>query len=402
MKLYLSIIAFLAVLTVQAQVTNIDSLTNEPLNSVNNIIKGNSGKNITVGGYAQIDYNQPVGGSVNNNGVLDVHRFVLFMGYKFNDRTHFVTELEFEHVTEVYVEQAFINYRFNPTFNFRAGLMLVPMGIINEYHEPTTFNGVERPALDSKIVPTTWRELGLGLSGNIQGASLKYQLYMMNGFNGFDDGGGKFRGSDGFRKGRQKGAKSYISTPTLSTKVDYYGLPGLKIGLAGYFGKSQSKLYDGLHEGDDAAVAQADSSIVNIAMIGLDARYQLGGFTARAQLINTTIGNTDQYNGLTGRDLGSRMFGYYLEAGYDILRLMHINNGKQLTLFVRYEKYDTHASVEENIIANAAYDRTDVTMGATLKLAPGAALKVDYQILQNGESATDPTNRFNAGVGIWF
>jgi hypothetical protein len=116
-------------------------------------------KGLTIGGYAEAHYNRASG----KNAVLDVHRVVLLLGYKFNERTQFITELEFEHVKEVYVEQAFLQYSLTDNINLRAGLMLVPMGIVNEYHEPTTFNGVERPSMDKSIVPTTWREIGLGL-----------------------------------------------------------------------------------------------------------------------------------------------------------------------------------------------------------------------------------------------
>ena len=209
---------------VSAQVRSTDSLTNEPMNSATNIIMGNTSKGIRIGAYAQIDYNQPLSSDTYEAGKLDVHRLILFMGYSFSDRVQFVSEIEFEHVSEVYIEQAFINYKIREVLNLRAGLMLVPMGIINEYHEPTTYNGVERPNLESQIVPTTWRELGIGLSGNFPEMSLKYQVYAFNGFNGYSDGAGKFRGKDAFRKGRQKGAESYMTSPNLSTKVDYYGI----------------------------------------------------------------------------------------------------------------------------------------------------------------------------------
>ena len=217
-----------------AQVRGTDSLTNAPLNSAQNIIAGNSGKTITIGGYAQMDYNQPFNDSTRSNGTLDVHRVVMFMGYKFNERVHFVTELEFEHVSEFYVEQAFVNYRINNAFNIRGGLMLIPMGIVNEYHEPTIFNGVERPNIDGKIVPTTWREMGAGFTGNLDKLSLKYQVFVVNGFKSYDGTTGKLKGSDGFRGGRQKGLESTISSPNLATKIDFYGIRGLKIGASGF------------------------------------------------------------------------------------------------------------------------------------------------------------------------
>ena len=165
-----------------AQVMSTDTTTNAPMNSAQNILSGNGGKTIIIGGYAQIDYNQPFNDTASANGKMDVHRMIIFMGYKFNDRVQFVTEVEMEHVKELYVEQAFLNYRVSNPVNIRAGLMLVPMGIINEYHETTTFNGVERPNIDSKIVPTTWREMGAGLTGTFDEISLRYQAYVFNGF----------------------------------------------------------------------------------------------------------------------------------------------------------------------------------------------------------------------------
>jgi len=151
---------------------------NQQQNAAENILSGNISKGVTVGGYAQVDYNQPEG----QNGELDVHRMVLLLGYKFNDKVQFVTEIEYEHVKEVYIEQAFLQYSLNDRVNLRGGLMLVPMGLINEYHEPTTFNGVERPNVDKSIVPTTWREIGIGVTGKFDEISLRYQAYIFNGF----------------------------------------------------------------------------------------------------------------------------------------------------------------------------------------------------------------------------
>lgn len=400
-KLLIISLMFIAI-AATAQVNNTDSTTNEPLNSVNNIIKGNSSKNITVGTYAQIDYNQQVAGDTRYNGTLDVHRLVLFLGYKFNDRTHFVTEVEYEHVNEVFVEQAFLNYQIRPELNLRVGLLLIPMGIINEYHEPTTFNGVERPNIDGQIVPSTWREMGVGFSGNFPNASLKYQAYVVNGFNGFSGGSGVLRGKDAFRKGRQKAAKSYMSSPNLSMKMDYYGITGLKLGLAGYFGNSQSELYNGVAKDDQLALAQADSSVVKVSMIGFDARYQNNGFQARAQVIKANISNTSAYNTFTGKDLGSGLFGYYLEAGYDVLRFFDINTDKKLVAFTRYEKYNTHDKVSSELTKNDAYDRTDITAGLGFWLSSGAVLKADYQVFKNEDSASSDKNQINLGLGIWF
>ena len=274
--------------------------------------------NLKIGGYGEVHYNQPVSSDTKQNGKLDVHRFVMMVGYQFNQKLQFVTELEFEHVKEVYVEQAFLQYKINNYINLRGGLILTPMGIVNEYHEPTTFNGVERPLIDSKIAPTTWREIGLGVTGIILPVSLKYQAYIMNGFNSFD-GSARIGGSSGLRGGRQKGAESFVSAPNFSGKVEYFGIRGLNIGLAGYFGNTQSTLYNGIDKNDEEAIAKADSSVVGVSMFGADARYSIKGLKVTGQLYFTNLSNTEQYNEFTadkgGGNLGSSFFGLLCRFG---------------------------------------------------------------------------------------
>lgn len=354
---------------------------------------------LTIGGYAQIDYNQPLSSGSFQNGNLDVHRLVLMFGYKFTSKTQFITEIEMEHVKEVYVEQAFLQHEITPWLKFRAGLMLVPMGIINEYHEPSTFNGVERPNLDKYIVPTTWREIGLGFTGVFPSASLSYQLYVMNGFNGYD-GSPQLSGANGFRKGRQKGAESYMSAPNLTFKINYFGIKGLQLGLSAYGGNSQSTLYHGIDKEDGNAVAMADSSVVGLTMMGLDARYKLGGLSLRGQFNTGFISNSLQYNEFSGSDLGSSIAGWYGEVAYDLFHLIE-GSKTQLIPFVRFEQYNTHASVEPGTTPDASFDRTDITIGLGWKITRGAMLKADYQIFNNA-AISDSKQQFNAGVAVWF
>lgn len=397
MKNYLTILALLISATTQAQL-NIpkDSI---PVNTADRLLAAN--QKLSIGGYGQIDFNQPYVEDQKSAGKLDVHRMVLMFGYKFNNRTNFITELEVEHVSEIYVEQAFLQYRINDYVNFRAGLMLVPMGIVNEYHEPTTFNGVERPNLDKYIVPSTWREIGAGITGNIKEASIKYQLYIMNGFSGERaDGSSAFSGSNGLRKGRQKGAESYMSSPNIATKFDFYGVRGLKVGLSGYFGNSQTNHYEGIDESDSDGMKSADSTVVGIKMVGLDARYRRNGLQLRGQFNMVNLSNTDQYNGFYGSSLGKSMLGYFAEIGYNILN--KVKGKGELIPFVRFEKYNTHNSVESGTTKNLAFDRTDITFGLGWKVTPGAVLKVDLQMMSNEDKSIKDTKMLNMGVGVWF
>ncbi|SFW29193.1 hypothetical protein [Cellulophaga fucicola] len=373
--------------------TATDSIMLDPqqqLNSAQRILSGNYGSAVTVGAYGEMTYNQPEG----KNGELDVQRLVLLLGYRFNDKTQFFTEIEFEHVEEVFVEQAFVNYSVANNTNLRGGLMLIPMGIVNEYHEPTTFNGVERPAMDNVIVPTTWRELGVGVSGKLNSASLGYQAYIFNGFRStMSDGAGGLtgvlKGSNGLRSGRQKGIKSTVDSPTFSTKLEYYGLPGLRLGLSGYFGKTQA----------DDDIEGLDGANVGISMVGLDARYAYNRFTARGQFIHASLSDTEEYNTATGKDLGSAMQGFYVEGAYNLLPR---SNDQKLFVFTRYEQYDTHNSTDGALVRNDAYNRTDITSGLSYHIAPGVVLKGDYQFRDNALNGDNVDNQLNFGIGVWF
>lgn len=382
-----------------------DSLrqSNQMLNRASSMLV--SDRKLNVGGYGQIDYNQPFGNGTIQNGKLDVHRLVLLFGYRFTNKLSFVTEIELEHVKEVFVEQAFINYAFNTYVNFRGGLLLIPMGIINEYHEPPTFNGVERPLIDKYIAPTTWREIGIGLTGSIPEASMRYQFYVVNGFKSYQDGDAFLNGKNGLRKGRQKGAESFFNFPNLSARIEYYGLLGLNLGLSGYYGKTQSTMYSGVKRDDKPAMIAADSSVVGVAMVGFDVRYNRKGLGLRGQLYYTSISNTGQYNFFTADDdgpnnLASSMYGYYIEIAYNVFYPFNKIKNK-LVPFIRFSQYDTQASVESEIVKNNAYNNTIITTGIGFWFLPQVALKTDVQFIQS-KNDNKFSKTFNAGIAVMF
>ena len=370
-------------------------------NSAEKIVAGNPG--LHIGGYAKVDFNlNGRDGTIHNNGKLDVHRLVTFFGYNFNEKASFVSEVEFEHVSEVYVEQAFLDYKIKKNLSINAGLMLIPMGIQNLYHEPASFNGVERTNVDKYIIPTTWREMGIGLSGRSIEHSINYQAMLVNGFNGYNEGG-VFSGKSGLRSGRQKGAESYITYPDFAGRVSYYGHPGLNLGFSAYVGDSESKAYDGLDLADESAVASADSTIIEIQMLGVDARYNKGSLQLTGQYILANLSNTDQYNAITSKDLGSKLTGYYAEVGYNLMDgiIPFIESEtEELIAFARYENYNTHAETE-GVAINDVYNRTEMTFGLGFKVAQGAVFKADYQIKSNA-SSEEETGQFNFGIGVWF
>lgn len=401
MKKILLFVLVLSALTMHAQL--VDSTKNIYTNSVEKMLNDKPG--LGIGGYGEVHYNQPINNNTKDLGTLDVHRMVMFLGYNFSNKTQFVSEIEFEYAKELWLEQMFLQYKINKFLNFRAGLLLIPMGIINEYHEPTTFNGVERPIIDNKIAPSTWREVGFGFSGNFLQAKTKYQLYIVNGFNGYDENGGLFSGSKALREGRQKGSKAYISSPNYTGKLEYYGVKNLNIGVSGYFGKSQSRLYNNLHKDSTNLIQNADSSIVNISMIGADIRYNLKGIKLTGQLYYTSLGNTKKYNIFTSKDgkyndLGSSMIGCYGEIGYNVFHIVK-NIKSELMPFVRYEVYNTHQSVENNITKNDKYYNTIITTGLTYTLVKGAVLKADVQFSKS-KADEKYSKVLNFGFGVMF
>jgi len=360
---------------------------------------------LTIGGYGQVDYVQSLSEEKRYNGQLDVHRLVMLFAYRFDKRTQFITEIEYEHVKEVYIEQAFIQYKLNDFISFRGGLLLIPMGIINEYHEPTAFNGVSRPHIDNIIVPTTWREIGFGATGTVPEASLRYQAYLLNGFSSYGaDGKALLSGAKGFRGGRQKGASSFISTPDFSARIEYFGLRGLTLGLSGYSGATESALYNNIGKNEPDLLARADSSSVGLNLAGFDIRYSIRGIRLRGQYYYGSVSNSLEYNLFTAKagvqnDLGKALTGWYAEAAFDILSLAP-SAGTELVPFVRIEGFNTHHRVETGT-PNPAYKNRIVTSGIGWKMAKGAVVKVDMQFVKPSD-ASESVKTFNAGIGVAF
>lgn len=389
-SIYFFVLLYTSVLIGQTETDSITFVPKTQLNAAQRLISGNYASAVTVGAYAEMIYNQPEA----DNGKLDIPRAVLLFGYRFNEKAQFIMEVEMEHTKELDVEQVFINYSIGDNISLRGGLMLVPMGIVNEYHEPTTFNGVNRPMVDNVIVPSTWREMGVGVTGRFNDISLGYQVYVFNGFKSIEadgEGGisGLLSGSNGLRLGRQSGALTSADSPTFSTKLDYYGISGLRLGLSGYYGETQA----------EDELETLEGANIGIAMFGVDARYAYQKFTARGEFIYSSLSDTEEYNTLSGTNLGSALMGWYAEGAYNVLPM---GDTQKLYAFVRYENYDTHFKTEGVLEENPSYNKIDVTTGLSYHIAPGVVLKGDYQFKSNKLSGSNPANQLNFGIGVWF
>jgi len=202
-----------------------------------------SNRGLSIGGYGEANYSHKVSDTDAESDRADFLRFVLYTGYKFSDRWILNAEIEFEHATtestvtgsegSVSVEQAYLDYLHAPSINARAGLVLLPLGFLNEIHEPVFFHGNNRPEVERLIIPSTWRELGIGVFGSIAD-DLAYRAYLTTSLNakGFDE--------DGIRDGRQAGSEALAEDGAGSASLDYtpHQVPGLLVGASAFVGNT--------------------------------------------------------------------------------------------------------------------------------------------------------------------
>jgi hypothetical protein len=348
----------------------------------------------TVGGYGEVHYTNHSGRGT--PAEVNLRRFIVYLAHTFDDRLTFRSELEVEDAKveggspggEVALEQAFLDYRLSDRLTLRSGLVLPPVGIINEIHEPPTFNGVERPAFDHDVLPTTWRELGVGILGTLPiTEGLSYRLYLVNGFkaSGFSD-------EEGIRGGRQEGREASFANPSLTGRLEW-ARPGLKIGGSFWYG--------GTTAGD--TLLGSGTFDAPVAVVSADARYERGGLALRGVVASINVSDADTINALYGTAVGSRIAGGYLEAGYDLLRQLAPRSKQRLNAFVRHERFDTQAGVPAGTTRDPQFARRITTFGLTYKPTWNTAFKGDYEVRRTeaggglGEGET-----LRLGIGYQF
>jgi len=325
-----------------------------------------------IGGYGELTLNAPAIGP----SVIDLRRLVLFVGHNFNDRIRFYSELEVEHAVasstdqgEFEVEQAYLDGLFTRHFNLRAGLIIMPVGIINVYHEPPTFNGVDRPDVDLLVIPSTWREAGFGAFGEIT-EGLSYQVYLTSGFNA-----NGFTAESGIAEGHQEAQLASASTFGAVARLTYEPMLATIVGVSAYGGTSGNTLHDTVGN-------------VPLGLFEADARTRYRGFSARAELAFLFIGDTAALNTAfttgTSEQMGaiavaSQLRGGYVEAGYDVLRLLAPGTAQDLTVFFRYDYANTQAAVAAGFTANPAFIRYTETVGLVYRPIREVGLKADYR-----------------------
>lgn len=335
-----------------------------------------------IGGYGELTLNVPT----NAPGVIDMRRFVLFFGHDFSDRIRFYSEVEVEHAIssatdqgEVEIEQAYLDGLLNRRLNLRGGIILMPVGIINIYHEPPSFNGVDRPDVDTFVIPTTWREPGIGIFGELA-EGLRYQAYLVNGFNA-----NGFTAESAIRDGHQEAQLAHAGDMGGVLRLDYEPSLGTVFGASAYRGTSRNTL-------------PASLGSVPVTLIEADVRTRRGAFSARAEAAVLFIDNAGALNQALAAaspeqaaagPVSSQSRGGYLEGAYDLLRLMAPESTQALNAFARLDYADTQAAVPAGFQSRLEFRRLSEVFGLVYKPIPQIALKADYRFRQLGDGKSN-------------
>ena len=362
-------------------------------------------RGVSIGGYGEVLYQNFADEREDDEpsdrtDTIDLQRAVFYFGYKFDDHFLFNSEIEYEHATtgegdeekgEVSVEFAYLDYLIRPEVNIRAGLVLLPMGFINELHEPPVFLGARRPDVEDRIIPTTWRELGVGVFGDA--GPVSYRAYVVN---GLDSAG--LEAEEPLHEARQGGSQASAEDLAVTGRLDFTGLPGLLVGASGYTGNSA--------QGREVVGRSFDA---RVTLLDAHAEWRWRGIQARALAARGKIGDADDVslaNGLSGEDLvPSRFTGAYLEAGYDVL--FQRGGAASLVPFARWERFNTQDEVPRRSEtqggaagANPANDVRLWTFGLQFRPIPQVVVKLDYQDYRN--EARTGVDQWNLALGWLF
>ena len=314
-----------------------------------------------IGGYGELHYR---GGDGTDN--VDFHRFVLYFGHDFNDRVHYFSEVELEHALagegqpgEVELEQAWIEIDLTENHRFRAGLDILPIGLINVNHEPNTFYGVERPEVEKRIIPATWWEAGLGFNGEMA-PGVNYDIVLHSGM----------ETTTNIRSGRQKVADANAEHPAGTARIRYTGVPGLELAASLHH---QSNI--------EATTTDAGSNEATLFTTHIDYRH------------NSGLGLRALYAGWDmERDLstdGKDSDGWYVEPSYRWAAGMG-----ELGVYARYEEIDRSLTASKN-------EQERYSTGFNYWPTDQVAFKFTYESVKDVDADTNVDN-FYFGIGYQF
>ena len=347
-----------------------------------------SNSNTTIGGYGEIVYNNFKDSDARPTKA-DLRRFVLFFGHKFNDKLSFKSELEIEHAVasasdkgEIELEQAYLDYSFSDAAAVKAGLFLIPLGFLNENHEPPVFYGVNRNEVETRIIPTTWREGGVGLHGHSDNG-FGYDVGVTTGF----DASKIDEPALGERSGHQELSEANAHDLSVYGSLKYTGQPGLLLGVGVFTGNT------GQNGAGNIALKNVNA---RLTIAEAHARYQTHGFDLQALYAGGRLGDSAQVTSAIGFAAPDSFYGWYTQAAYHLWS----NEEMDFSPFIRYEKFDIgqKEDISASVFADPTAKDTITTIGFNFKPHSDVVLKADYQryLRDRGNSS------FNLGLGYMF
>ena len=348
---------------------------------------------IKWGAYGEAHYSNFQGNGKDDQ--LDLHRLVLLAEARITDHWRFVTEIEIEHAfvrggtkggTDstangyVAVEQGYLGYRFAEAQEAKVGVMLVPISIMNLYHEPTIFHGVERPLIDNRIIPSTWYEVGAGVEGRVV-EGLTYAVAVQGGLNGT-----LMKPGNGFREGRQKAAESSAEDLMATARLDWKPGHGLWLAVSANGG--------GIDQRNESE--SGDDGVYGTLLVG-EVRWAHAGFEAGATAAEGRLSDSQE---LPTAALPKVFRGLSTFLAYDLLRPLGLDRMDQLFLFGRYEAIDNNAAMPDGVARNESLNTDVVQFGLTWRPNTWVVLKTDYQRIENHDGSR--ADIWNLGAGFAF
>ncbi|MCB0218183.1 MAG: hypothetical protein KDH09_00690 [Chrysiogenetes bacterium] len=360
------------------------------------------GTGTSIGAYGEFIYNNVLGGRTAKD-TWDARRMVLFVGHEFSDEWRFFSEIEVEHGEEIFLEQAFIDWQPRQEIGLQAGVLLLPLGIINVTHEPTTFYFSERPRVDNALIPSTFRENGVMAYGSF--GDLSYQLGVFNA--GEIEGiaptaappsAGDLDGiaTGGIRFSRQKAVEAFSNDFAVAGRLQYAAPGGLTLGLGGYTGE-----FD--HNIKSPAISAIVDHRARITIGEVDLRFVMEQLEVRGEYAIVWLGGASALNSAPGltASVPDRLHGGYVEIAYDILPHI-VESDQRLFVAFRGEWLDLQASTPTGIAKiGGAEEQQEYNFGIAWKPVDGVIAKADYQIRRDDTAAGVP-DQFNASVGLSF
>lgn len=336
-------------------------------------------------GYGEVHYNNPQIGTMSSgaSNVLDFHRFVLGWEYEFTERARVEAEVDYEHAAqELELEEAYLEYDLSPSVALRVGSLLMPVGPLNEFHEPPLYYSVERPYVQRVIIPTTWQEVGAGIAGQAGEGEVSYRAYVTAGLDAT-----KITSIDGLHDASSKGSESKADDLAGVGRFEYAPARGLLLAGSGYYGGADQRT-PGLGN-------------VTLTLVSADARYHGAGFDLRGVYARINLDGADSVSALVGETVGKVMQGWYVEAAYDLLRRERAEGARRsLVLFGRHESFDTNEEAPPGFARDPAAERKVSTAGVSYYPIEKVAFKADFEHWKDGADAK--LNRVNLGAAFMF